>query len=302
MPYPVRPRFPWHLRTRTLPLGRRTILMGILNVTPDSFSDGNQFFSPRAAHHRTLELLDEGADLIDIGGESTRPNATPIDPAEEQARILPIIAAILKSRPEAILSVDTFHASTAAAALAAGVEAINDISGLLWDPAMASVIARDKPGVILMHTRGNSREWATLPRLQPSEVLPLVLAGLTESLSRARTAGLPDAHIVLDPGFGFGKLGDDNYTLLANLPELAQFNLPMLAGLSRKRFLTAWLPEIPMDLEGIRLQTTIAAHTAAVLNGAHILRAHDIPAARAAANVADALLTASHPPLPAEPQ
>ena len=296
MPFPVRPRFPWRLRTRTLPLGRRTILMGILNVTPDSFSDGNQFLSPRAAHHRALELLDEGADLIDLGGESTRPNATPVDPAEEQSRILPVIAAILKSRPEAILSVDTFHASTAHAALAAGVEIINDVSGLLWDPAMASLVAREKPGVILMHTRGLPREWTSLPPLPSHDILPLVLSGLTHSLSLARTAGLPESNLVLDPGFGFGKLGDENFTLLAHFAELARFNLPLLAGLSRKRFLTAWLKEIPLDLEGIRLQATIAANTAAILNGAHILRIHDLTAARAAANIADALLNASPEP------
>ena len=302
MPYPVRPRFPWRLRTRTLPLGRRTILMGILNVTPDSFSDGNQFLSLRAAHHRSLELLDEGADLIDLGGESTRPNATPVDPAEEQARILPVITAILKSRPEAILSVDTFHASTAEAVLAAGVEIVNDVSGLTWDSAMATLVGRVKPGVILMHTRGTPREWSSLPALPKQEILPLVRTGLARSLALARAAGLPDDRIVLDPGFGFGKLGDENFTLLAHFAELARFNLPLLAGLSRKRFLTAWLKEIPLDLEGIRLQATIAANTAAILNGAHILRVHDIPAACAATNIADALLNAAHVEDPIPPQ
>ena len=293
MNYARRARFTWRLRTRTLPLGRHTLLMGILNVTPDSFSDGNHFLSPRAAHDQALSLLDEGADLLDIGGESTRPNAAPVSAQQEQQRILPVIRSILKVRREAILSVDTYHAETAELALEAGAEIINDVSGLLWDPAMAEVLARYQPGTVLMHTRGAPRVWSTLPPLPHAEILPLVVSGLTHSLQLARAAGLPQDHLVLDPGFGFGKAGDENYTLLARLEELAQFHLPLLAGISRKRFLTAWLPQIPLDLEAVRGHASSAAHAAAVLGGAHLLRVHDVSAARAAARVADSLLNAS---------
>ena len=290
MPFASRSRFSWHLRTRSLPLGRHTLLMGILNVTPDSFSDGNHFLSPRAAHDHAMFLLDEGADLLDIGGESTRPNAAPVTATEETERILPVIRSILKARPETILSVDTYHAETAKCALDAGVEIINDVSGLLWDPEMAGVLAREKPGAVLMHTRGAPRLWSTLPPLPHAEILPMVLSGLTHSLNLARAAGIPEDRLVLDPGFGFGKLGDENYTLLAHLAQLQPFKLPLLVGISRKRFLTAWLQQIPMDLELIQRNATSAANTVAILKGAHILRVHDISAARAAAQVADSLL------------
>ena len=292
MPFAQRSKFSWRLRTRNLPLGRHTLLMGILNVTPDSFSDGNHFLNPHAAHDHALQLLDDGADILDIGGESTRPNATPVDSALECERILPVIKSILRVRPEAILSVDTYHAETARCALDVGVQIINDVSGLLWDRQMAEVLARDKPGVVLMHTRGAPRVWSTLPPLPHAEVLPMVISGLTHSLQLARAAGIPDEQIVLDPGFGFGKLGDENFTLLAHLRQLQQFNRPLLAGISRKRFLTAWLQQIPLDLDLIRRNATSAANTVAILNGAHLLRVHDIPAARAAANVADSLLHA----------
>lgn len=293
MSFALRTRFTWRLRTRTLPLGRRTLLMGILNVTPDSFSDGNDYLEPKAALDHALRLLDEGADLLDVGGESTRPNASPVSSADEIARILPVIDAVLKARPHAILSADTYHAATAQAALDAGVEIINDVSGLLWDPAMAGVLAKEKPGAVLMHTRGAPRVWSTLPPLPHADVLPLVVSGLTHSLHLARTAGLTEDRLVLDPGFGFGKAGDENFTLLAHLTRLQQFGLPLLAGISRKRFLTAWLQQVPADLDRNRCNATSAANTAAILNGAHLLRVHDVAAARAAAHVADSLLNAS---------
>ena len=264
--------------------------MGILNVTPDSFSDGNHFLHPRAAHDHALQLLDEGADVLDVGGESTRPNAAPVIAAEEIRRVLPVIESVLKARPEAILSVDTYHAETARCALDAGVEIINDVSGLLWDPAMAGVLAEQKPGVVLMHTRGAPQVWSSLPPLPHAEILPMVLSGLAHSLQLARAAVIPDDHVVLDPGFGFGKMGDENFTLLANLRQLQQFRMPLLAGISRKRFLTAWLQQIPLDLDVIRRNATSAANTVAILSGAHLLRVHDIAAAHAAAHVADSLL------------
>ncbi len=293
MAFPTRSRFTWRLRTRSLPLGRRTLLVGILNVTPDSFSDGNEFFTPDAALDHALRLLDQGADILDVGGESTRPNAAPISQEQEQERVLPVLASILRARPGAILSVDTYHASTATRALEAGAEIINDVSGLIWDPRMAAVLAREQPGAILMHTRGAPRAWSTLPPLPHADILPLVVSGLAHSVSLAKAAGVPRANLVLDPGFGFGKLGDENFTLLAHFSELHQFGLPFLAGVSRKRFLTAQLGAANDDM---RLEATTAANVAAILSGAHLLRVHDVPAARAAASVADAVLNSAEPP------
>jgi dihydropteroate synthase len=292
MSFQPRPRFTWRLRSRSLPLGRRTLLAGILNVTPDSFSDGNHFYTVGAATDRALEMLAAGADLIDIGGESTRPNSAPVPAGEEQSRILPVIRSILKAQPDAILSADTYHASTAELAVEAGVQIINDVSGLLWDHSMPGVIARYKPGLILMHTRGAPRHWQTLPPLPHADIIPLVTLGLAHSLHLAKAAGIAPSTIVLDPGFGFGKLGDENFTLLARIAELHQFSMPLLAGISRKKFLTAHLTE-PTDSS--RLQATSASHVAAILAGVHLLRVHDVPAARAAASIADAVLNSSHP-------
>ena len=287
MPFAVRPTFGWQLRTRHLPLGERTLLMGILNVTPDSFSDGNRYLAPERALEQGLRLLDEGADLIDLGGESTRPNATPVEATEEQARILPVLRALLRVRPEAIVSVDTYHAATARAVLAEGAEIVNDVSGLQWDRAMAATLAEARPGAVLMHSRGRPGEWASLPPLAAAEVLPVVVAGLAETLALARAAGVPEHSMVLDPGFGFGKLGEENFVLLAGFAELQQFGLPLLAAVSRKRFLVHGLAQ-PTDAQ--RLEATSAAHVAAVLAGAHLLRVHDVRAARAAADVADKVL------------
>ncbi len=238
MSYAVRPRFCWRLRTRTLPLGERTLLMGILNVTPDSFSDGGQFLAPSAALAHALRLLDEGADLLDLGGESTRPGSTPISPAEEQARILPVIRSVLAARPDAILSIDTYHAETARLGIDAGAEIVNDVSGHLWNPAMSAACAALACGNILMHTRGRPAEWRTQPPLAPQDVLPLVLRDLEARAQSALAAGIARDSIVLDPGFGFGKIMDENLPLLARFDQLHSLGFPLLAGLSRKSFLT----------------------------------------------------------------
>ncbi|WP_213805149.1 dihydropteroate synthase [Granulicella sp. dw_53] len=290
MPFLRRTNFDWRLRTRTLVLGSRTLILAILNVTPDSFSDAGHFFSPEKALDRALHLLDEGADILDLGGESTRPNASPISPDEEQSRALPILEAILKARPEAILSIDTFHASTAKHAIEAGAEIVNDVSGHTWDPAMSSTCAALQCGAILMHTRGTPQTWQSLPHLAPEEILPLVLTGLTKSVASTTAAGIPRDRIVLDPGFGFGKLGQENYTLLARLEALHALNLPILVGLSRKGFLTKPLPQPASSAS--RLHTTLAANIAAILAGAHLLRVHDPAPAREAALIADATLAA----------
>src|ERR1700761_8908037 len=213
MPFVPRPRFDWHLRRRSLALGERTIIMGILNVTPDSFSDGGYFYSAENATKRALahamRMLDEGAQIIDVGGESTRPNATPLTPDEEQARVLPVIEAVLAQRPEAIVSVDTFHAATARRAVAAGAEIVNDVSAHLWDEAMSATCAELGCGVILMHTRGRPNEWRGLPPLAAQAVVPMVLNELAERLDAAVVAGIARDRIVLDPGLGFGKRGDE---------------------------------------------------------------------------------------------
>jgi dihydropteroate synthase len=304
MPFASRSHHNWHLRSRTLALGQRTIVMGILNVTPDSFSDGGLFYSPRHAPERALEqalkMLDEGATILDIGGESTRPNATPLTADEEQSRILPAIEAILKEKPNAILSVDTFHAATARRAIEAGSEIINDVSGHLWDPDMSTTCARLGCGTVLMHTRGRPHEWPNLPLLAPNEVLPLVLTELADRLAAAVTAGVLRNKIVLDPGFGFGKRLDENYPLLGHLSELQRFELPIVAGVSRKGFLAHTLtqsPSLSVLLDGAapsmedRLHATNAANVAAILSGAHILRTHEVRPTVEAAAIADRILT-----------
>ena len=306
MPFAPRSQHAWRLRTRALALGRRTLIMGILNVTPDSFSDGGHFYSPEHAPERAfaqaIKMLDEGADILDIGGESTRPNATPLTAEEEQSRILPVIAAILQQRPETLLSVDTFHAATARLAIEAGAEIVNDVSGHLWDPEMSITCANLNCGVILMHTRGRPQDWPTLPPLAPNEVLPLVLTELAARLDAATTAGIPRDKIVLDPGFGFGKKLDENYPLLAHFDQLCRFNLPLLAGASRKGFLAHTLTQNPSTsvlLNGAtpsmedRLHATTAANVAAIFAGAHILRTHDVRPAVEAAAIADRILAAN---------
>lgn len=293
----------WHLRTRTLALGRRTLIMGILNVTPDSFSDGGHFYSPDHAPERSLAqavtMLDEGADILDIGGESTRPNAAPLTVDEEQSRILPVIEAILKQKPETILSVDTFHAATARRAIEAGVEIVNDVSGHLWDPAMSATCAELHCGTILMHTRGRPQEWPNNQPLASEEVLPIVLEGLAQRLEAATAAGIPRNRIVLDPGLGFGKKFDENYPLLTHFDQLHQFNLPLLAGVSRKSFLTRTLSQNPMLAAFLNntppstqdlINASTAANVAAILAGAHIIRTHDVRPAVEAATIADRIL------------
>ncbi|MBB5318706.1 dihydropteroate synthase [Tunturibacter empetritectus] len=305
MPFTRRTHHDWHLRTRILPLGARTVIMGILNVTPDSFSDGGYFYShqhaPERALAQALKMLEEGAEILDIGGESTRPNATQLSADEEQSRILPVLESILKEKPGTLLSIDTFHATTARRALEAGAEIINDVSGHLWDPDMSKTCAQSGCGAILMHTRGRPQEWPSLPPLAPEAVLPLILTGLAERLESATAAGVQRNKIVLDPGFGFGKRLDENYPLLAHFDQLNRFDLPILAGISRKGFLAHTLaqsPSLSVLLEGAtpsmddRLQASTAANVAAILAGARILRTHDVRPTVEAAAIADQILAA----------
>jgi dihydropteroate synthase len=299
MPLIRRPHFDWYTRSRTLALGQHTLVMGILNITPDSFSDGGHFYSPEHAPERALtqafQMLDEGAHILDIGGESTRPNAIPLTAGEEQARVLPVIEAILVQKPDTILSIDTHHASTAVCAVEAGVEIVNDVSGHLWDAAMTENCAQLGCGTVLMHTRGRPQDWATQSPLSSEDILPLILEGLRERIEAATTAGIARNRIVLDPGFGFGKRLDENYPMLAHFDQLRQLELPVLAGISRKSFLAQALAPLYDEAlpppEG-RLHATTAANVAAILNGAHIVRTHDVLPAVEAAAIADRILAA----------
>ncbi|MGB6132570.1 MAG: dihydropteroate synthase [Acidobacteriaceae bacterium] len=295
MAFTARPRAAWKIRSRTLPLGERTLVMGILNVTPDSFSDGGAYLDAGEAARHALAMLDEGAEIIDIGGESTRPGSQPVTAQEEMDRVLPAMEALRRARPDCAISVDTWRAETARAAVHAGAEIVNDVSGFVWDPAMAAACAELGCGVVLMHTRGRPAEWKTLPRIAPDEIVPLVKGGLAKSLERAIGAGVDRERIVLDPGFGFGKAGDANYTLLARLDELLALGQPLLAGVSRKSFLGQTIADggaaAPVDARG---NATLAATTAAILAGAHLVRVHEVRPAVEAARIADAILANVH--------
>ena len=271
--------------------------MGIVNITPDSFSDGGSFLDTNAAVAHALELFDQGADILDLGAESTRPGAqtgpmSTVSTGEEQARLLPVLEGVLKARPEAILSVDTYKAETAQAALAAGAEIINDVSGFSWDSNLSAVCAKAGCGVILMHTRGRPDEWATQPLLDSNALLATVQDGLQASLENALTAGIDPEAIVLDPGYGFGKRGDENFALLARQQELLSLGRPLLAGLSRKSFLGKALAPVyqgnPAPVES-RETASLAALVAAILNGASMVRVHQVRPAVEAALIADAL-------------
>jgi len=270
--------------------------MGVLNTTPDSFSDGGLFAAPAAAIEHTLAMFEEGADIVDIGGESTRPGKhTPVGMQEEIDRVLPVLEGVLRHRPDSILSVDTYKAETAAAALRAGVEIVNDVSAFLWDAAMPRVCAAAGCGVVLMHTRGRPEEWHKLPDLQPNQVVPHVKAALQECLKRAQNEGIARERIVLDPGFGFGIILEQNYSLLAGLEDLAALGQPLLAGVSRKKFLGRTLAPLYNGVDapvGMRGSASLAAVTATILAGAHLVRVHDVRESREVAAIADAILAA----------
>jgi dihydropteroate synthase len=293
----MRAVFQWSLGARTLELGKRTLIMGIVNVTPDSFSDGGLYLDSEKATTHALQLLDEGADIIDVGGESTRPgakvavSAVAVSQEEELRRVLPVITTLKQQRPNAVISIDTYKASVARAAVAAGAEIVNDVSGLRWDPQMARTIAEMKCGVVLMHMRGRPEEWRTLP---PSgDIVLLVKRELREWVEAAVLAGVRRERIALDPGFGFGKNFEQNYPLLARFQELQSLGFPLVAGTSRKSFLGRTLAKDGKDAAAAdRLYGNLAAHTALILKGTHILRTHDVRAAVEAARVADAILEA----------
>lgn len=267
--------------------------MGVVNVTPDSFSDGGQFLDPQRAIAHALELLSDGADIIDIGGESTRPGEKDFVSAdEEKRRVLPVIEGILKQAPDCVVSVDTYKAAIAKAALDVGIEIVNDVSGFTWDERMLPTLASSDCGCVLMHTRGRPEEWRTLPPLDPAEVVPLVLEGLRHLSDCALRVGLKRERIVIDPGFGFGKRLDENFALLGGLTMLHQLKFPLLSGTSRKSFIARAAKNRLNQSGSGWLAGTIATVTASILQGAHLVRVHDVRESVEAARVADSILMA----------
>ena len=286
-----RKRFRLRLRSRTLMLGERTLVMGVLNVTPDSFSDGGAYFDTETAVARGLEIEKDGADLLDIGGESTRPGAGPISSEEELRRILPVIQ-VLRGKLRVPISVDTQRADVAEAALAAGAEIVNDVSGLRADARLGEVARRARAPLILMHMRGTPQTMQRGPFAR--DVIRDVQAGLRKAVARARRAGLAKGQLLVDPGIGFGKTFEQNFEILARLPEFARVGLPIVIGTSRKAFLGKALAELGGEVvpPGERLPGTAATVTAAILGGAHIVRVHDVAEMVRVARVADRVVAA----------
>jgi dihydropteroate synthase len=269
-------------------LGERTLVMGVLNVTPDSFSDGGKFPTVAKAVEGALAMQHAGADILDIGGESTRPGSRGISAAEEIRRILPVIEA-LRRRLKIPISIDTQKARVAEIALGAGAEIVNDISGLNHEPALADVLARYKAPIILMHMRGTPGTMQKRPFAR--DVLKGVATGLRESVWKARKAGIKKSQIVLDPGIGFGKSYAQNYELIAGLQKLTVLGYPLLVGSSRKGFIAATLRRDAEILPATeRIWGTAATVTASILNGAHIVRVHDVAEMAELVKVADCLL------------
>jgi dihydropteroate synthase len=283
-----RKKFNLRLRSGKLVLGERTLVMGVLNVTPDSFSDGGKFFDAERAIEQALAIECAGADLLDIGGESTRPGSAGTSAKEELARVLPVLQA-LRGRMKIPVSIDTQKPEVAEAALDAGAQIINDISGLKSDPRIAEAAARRRVPLILMHMRGEPRTMQVGGFAR--DIMKVVMRGLRNSVAAARNAGVGKSQIILDPGIGFGKSFAQNYELLQKLPQLANLGYPLLVGTSRKGFLGATLardgkPAPPDE----RIWGTAATVTASILNGAHIVRVHDVSEMVQVARVADCLL------------
>ncbi len=272
----------WKTSRRLLSL-RRPLIMGILNITPDSFSDGGHFSDPDRALDKALQMEAEGADIIDIGGESTRPGAAPVSPDEELGRIIPVIGR-LADRLKCAISVDTFKSSVADRALIAGAEIINDISGFNFDPRMAAVAAASGAGVVLMHTRGRPENMQQDTGY--NDLMAEITTSLRASLLKAHEAGVSDDCIAIDPGIGFGKGAAGNLELVRRLAELSSFGLPILTGPSRKSFIGTVLGREQTD---DRLFGTAATVALSVSNGASILRVHDVRAMRDVADMAHAV-------------
>ena len=276
----VRKLYYWKLKQREIMLGERTILMGVLNVTPDSFSDGGKYSDPDRAFARAVELEEQGADIIDVGAESTRPGSNRITAAEELRRLVPVLKR-LKGRLAIPISVDTYKSEVAERAFELGAEIINDPSGLTYEPQMARTVSNHNAGLVINHMRGRPETWAKLGPMPD----PIATIGrdLEAALGRVRAVGLDKSKIVIDPGLGFGKRKEQNTAIIARLPALAQLDLPVLVGPSRKHFVAH------EDPEQTRFATA-AAVTACVLGGAHIVRVHDVREMRAVTDLADEIV------------
>jgi len=287
----------WHIAGRTLLIGERTLVMGVLNVTPDSFSDGAQFLSPDKALEHAEQMIADGADIIDVGGESTRPGGgSLVSPEEEIQRVMPVIEKLTKQTAIPI-SIDTTKSLVAAAALKAGTAIVNDISALRFDFHIADEVAKAGAGLILMHSRGTP---ATLHRLPPvSDIMNEVTHSLHSSIAMAERRGVKPESIVIDPGIGFGKSQEQNLELIAKLDQIARAfpDFPILIGTSRKSFIGRLLADEHGEPAPAteRLHGTMASITAAILRGAHIVRVHDVKAAVETARVADQIKKVMNP-------
>jgi len=278
----LKDRFTLSCRRKTFDLNQKTLLMGVLNVTPDSFSDGGLFYNKEKAIVHGLKMVEEGADIIDIGGESTRPGSKPLGLEEELRRVLPVIEALAK-KTEVPLSIDTYKSEVARRAIEAGAEIINDISGLHFDPELARVAAKEKTPIILMHIRGTPE---TMQKdIHYRSLFSEMIAYLQEGIQRAESAGVAPEKILIDPGIGFGKTLEHNLLILKHLSEFRVLGKPILLGTSRKSFIGKIL-DAPPDQ---RLEGTLSSIAIGVLNGAHIIRAHDVLQARRVIAVADAI-------------
>lgn len=273
----------WHCRNLKLDLTSHTHLMGILNVTPDSFSDGGFFLEPDRAVEHAIKMEQEGADIIDIGGESTRPGSLPVSEQEEMDRVLPVIENLI-NHIQIPISIDTYKAKVALAALEAGASIVNDISGCRFDPLMPNIIAQTKAGLIIMHIKGTPRNMQENPHYK--NVLSEIIEYFQQCISTVSQKGVAKSCIVLDPGIGFGKRLKDNFDILQNLNRLTYLGYPILVGPSRKSFIGKIL-NLPPEK---RLEGTAATVTASILHGADIIRVHDIKQMKHVATIADAII------------
>ncbi len=276
-------RYHWRLKKRELLLGERTLILGVLNVTPDSFSDGGEYADPDRAFARALELEDQGADILDIGAESTRPGSQRISEAEELRRLVPVLKR-LRDKLTIPISVDTYKSGVADKALEYGAEIVNDPSGILLDAQLPKIVTKYDAGLIINHMRGTPETWAKLPPLK--DVLRSIANDLEAAIHRARQAGVEKFRMAADPGLGFGKRGDQNCEIVANLEYLQALDVPIAVGPSRKSFLRK-------EHEEETEFATAAAVTACILNGAHLVRVHNVKAMRAVVDVADAIRRAT---------
>lgn len=307
----IRPKFELRVDGRKVQLGERTLIMGVINVTPDSFSDGGRYLDPGRAIEHGRELVDAGADWIDVGGESTRPGSRPIPAEEELRRVLPVIQGLRRKLRSIPISIDTTKAEVAEAALRAGASIVNDVSGLRFDSRLADAACRHRALLILMHLRGRPETMQQKPFAR--DIWRSLREGLARSIRRARGAGVPRSWLIIDPGLGFGKSRRQNYEILARLERLRQFRLPIVVGTSRKSFVQAVVAGEGLEPAGARKHPAdrwpmtqagaghgvpqqtgdSAAVVASILGGAHIVRVHDVAAILPAVRIADAILKAS---------